>query len=105
MGCPGSSLVPAEVGTAPQDVTPEGVRGLGGNVAEWVQDQFILPYYDDCGDCVDPVSERAVPFAEDFRMFRGGAFEAEAFLSRASTRSRWKRGGVMTGTGLRCASR
>jgi formylglycine-generating enzyme required for sulfatase activity len=104
-GCPGQSSVPDDVGTAPQDVTPEGVRGLGGSVGEWVQDQFLLPYYGDCGDCVDPVAERAVPLTEDFRMFRGGTYDSDPFLSRSSTRSRWKRGEVMTSIGLRCASR
>ncbi|HET7499648.1 MAG TPA: SUMF1/EgtB/PvdO family nonheme iron enzyme [Kofleriaceae bacterium] len=34
----GASPHPRNVGTSPQDVSPEGVRDLGGNVAEWVED-------------------------------------------------------------------
>jgi formylglycine-generating enzyme required for sulfatase activity len=29
---------PGDVGSSPQDVSPEGVRDLGGSVAEWVED-------------------------------------------------------------------
>jgi formylglycine-generating enzyme required for sulfatase activity len=34
----GAMRQPREVGTSRQDVTPQGVRDLGGNVAEWVED-------------------------------------------------------------------
>lgn len=93
------------VGTGSQDITPEGVRGLGGNAGEWVQDQFLLPYYEACGDCKDPVVDKPVSGTDDFRIFRGGTFLGIAWLSRGSTRSRWRRTNVMDGIGVRCASR
>jgi formylglycine-generating enzyme required for sulfatase activity len=34
----GATAHPQDVGTAAQDVSPEGVRDLGGNAAEWVED-------------------------------------------------------------------
>jgi formylglycine-generating enzyme required for sulfatase activity len=93
------------VGSSSQDITPEGVRGLAGNAGEWVQDQFLLPYYESCGDCRDPVVEKPVSGTDDFRIFRGGTFRGIAWVSRGSTRSRWRRTDVMDGLGVRCASR
>ncbi|MFO0587302.1 MAG: bifunctional serine/threonine-protein kinase/formylglycine-generating enzyme family protein [Polyangiaceae bacterium] len=94
-----------DVGTAPQDRTPEGVFDLGGNVGEWVEDQFLLAHYPSCGTCVDPKVEEAGTPAEDLRVFRGGSWESTEISSRAATRSRWKRNEVMTGLGFRCVSR
>lgn len=34
----GATRHPRPVGTSSQDVTPQGVRDLGGNVAEWIED-------------------------------------------------------------------
>jgi formylglycine-generating enzyme required for sulfatase activity len=34
----GASAHPRDVGTSPQDVSPDGIRDLGGNAAEWVDD-------------------------------------------------------------------
>ncbi|HEU4537670.1 MAG TPA: SUMF1/EgtB/PvdO family nonheme iron enzyme, partial [Polyangiaceae bacterium] len=93
------------VGSAPQDVTPEGVHGLGGGVSEWVQDAFTRAYYAPCGACIDPrPSDPAVPIAEDLRLFRGSSYISDALLCRGATRSRWKRGDVLDGLGVRCAS-
>ncbi|XXY16336.1 SUMF1/EgtB/PvdO family nonheme iron enzyme [Sorangium sp. So ce216] len=95
-----------DVGTSPQDRTPEGVWDLGGNAAEWVQDQFLLPRYDECGECIDPVAERpGVTREEDLRIRRGGSWPAPDVLSRGATRGRWKRIEALTALGFRCASR
>lgn len=104
-GCPDRAAALSPVGSSSQDQSPEGIRDLGGNAGEWVQDQFVLPYYEACGKCVDPVVEKPVPMTDDFRIFRGGTFRGVAWLSRGATRSRWRRTDVMDGIGVRCASR
>lgn len=104
-GCEHLPPGPQDVGTSALDRTPEGVLDLGGNVAEWVQDQLRKPYYPPCGDCVDPKVEESIPLADDVRVFRGGGWESEDFMCRATTRCRWRRTEVMTGLGFRCASR
>lgn len=94
-----------DVGTARQDRTPEGVWDLGGNVEEWVQDQFLLPYYPPCGDCIDPVTEApTASLVNDVRVRRGGSWSLPDTASRGVARGRWKRGEVLTGLGFRCAS-
>jgi formylglycine-generating enzyme required for sulfatase activity/predicted Ser/Thr protein kinase len=96
---------PADVGTAPDDVTPEGVRDLAGNVHEWVHDEFLAPYYPPCGACRDPRVESAAPPAEDLRIRRGGTWSTFDGPARGAARSRWKRSDVLDGLGFRCASR
>jgi formylglycine-generating enzyme required for sulfatase activity/predicted Ser/Thr protein kinase len=107
MPCAPRSLEPGPlaVGTAPLDRTPEGVRDLGGNVTEWVQDQFIKPYLPPCGECVDPRIEEPVPLQEDVRVLRGGSWAHEWNMSRSTRRARWKRTEVTPNGGVRCASR
>jgi formylglycine-generating enzyme required for sulfatase activity len=107
MPCAPASLEPGPlpVGTAALDRTPEGVRDLGGNVMEWVQDQFIKPYLPECGKCVDPVIEQPVPLHEDMRVLRGGSWADAWHMTRSTMRARWKRTEVMVNAGVRCASR
>jgi formylglycine-generating enzyme required for sulfatase activity len=106
MPCAPRSLEPGPplaVGTAPLDRTPEGVRDLGGNVMEWVQDQFIKPYLPECGECVDPRIEAPVPLQEDMRVLRGGSWSLGWHMSRSTMRARWKRTEVSVHAGVRCA--
>ncbi|MEZ4313456.1 MAG: SUMF1/EgtB/PvdO family nonheme iron enzyme [Polyangiaceae bacterium] len=103
--CPDKPAGPQDVGTSPQDRTPEGVLDLGGNVGEWVADQFVLSHYPPCGDCADPKVEEPAPLTDDLRIFRGGSWSAAEQSSRTTTRSRWKRTDLTTGLGFRCATR
>jgi serine/threonine-protein kinase len=105
--CAPKSVEPGalDVGVAPLDRTPEGGRDLGGNVMEWVQDQFIKPYLPDCGACIDPRIEAPVPMQEDVRVLRGGSWVQGWHMSRSTMRGRWKRTEVLQNAGVRCASR
>jgi serine/threonine-protein kinase len=103
LACEGYPPGPEEVGRATLDVTPSGVRGLGGNVSEWVRDAFTLPYYADCGDCIDPaVNTTAEPGHDDLRVFRGGSWGGTLF-THASARGRWGRSAPTEDIGFRCA--
>jgi serine/threonine-protein kinase len=101
---PAPGLGPFDVGAAPLDRTPEGVQDLGGNVVEWVQDQFIKPYLPECGKCIDPRIEHPVPLQEDWRVLRGGSWWDGWHMSRSTLRAHWKRTEVMVNAGVRCAS-
>ncbi|MEP7122397.1 MAG: SUMF1/EgtB/PvdO family nonheme iron enzyme [Byssovorax sp.] len=103
--CEGRPAGAADVGTSPQDRTPEGVWDLGGNASEWLEDAFTLPYYPPCGACVDPRVEASTGPGADLRIRRGGAWSMPDLMSRGATRARWKRSDVLDGLGFRCATR
>jgi formylglycine-generating enzyme required for sulfatase activity len=74
---------PGDVGSSPQDVSPDGIHDLGGNVAEWVDDGH---------------ADR-----ED-RMFRGGSFWSDGpchLLSSGCARTGWNK--IKWDVGFRCA--
>lgn len=93
---------PAEAGTAAGDVTPEGVRDLGGNVAEWVADAFEETYGGCGAGCRNPLVTGAEEGAV-LRVIRGGAWDLTADASRSAGRSRADQGKPQIDVGFRCA--
>ena len=99
---PSNFRSPLDVGTAPQDVSPQGVYDLAGNVREWVEDEFRTQY-SDCGLCKNPLVSPSVPLGTVMRVVRGGNFQQEPTAARSAGRSRWRADYVATGIGFRCA--
>ncbi len=91
------------VSAGDQDWSPERIHGLAGNVSEWVEDAFAMPYYGDCGDCVDPVQESSADAGAEFRIIRGSAWSSSALFARSSGRGRWDRRSLSSSLGVRCA--
>lgn len=96
---------PDPVGRAPQDVTPQGVHDLGGNVREWVLDVFAVPY-PDCGPCRDPVVQAVHPGVQGsgYRVVRGGNWVQNPLRARSVARSRNDESGASPSIGFRCAA-
>lgn len=94
---------PLDVGSAPQDVTPQGVHDLAGNVREWVEDEFQVPYLA-CGLCENPKVPARGAGGAVMRVVRGGSFMQEPTAARSAGRSRWRADYLATGIGFRCAS-
>jgi formylglycine-generating enzyme required for sulfatase activity/predicted Ser/Thr protein kinase len=90
-GCP--ETVPlADVATARQDVTPQGVRDLGGSVAEWVDTVYS-------GEGRDRVGTPAVDAP---RVIRGGSFFF-SYMARTSVRNKRPANTAHFNVGFRCA--
>jgi eukaryotic-like serine/threonine-protein kinase len=83
--------LPSRVGEFPVDVSPYGVRGMGGNVRDWCLDAFT-----EAGPM--PVDGRVVvevaAAGSDLRSLRGGTFDNDAVHARCANRDRsthWNR--------------
>jgi formylglycine-generating enzyme required for sulfatase activity len=90
-GCPAIDA-PRAVGEAPQDATTEGIRDLGGNVAEWTD-----AAYDDEGATASGTS------LETPRALRGGSYH-RSLMARTSARQRVLPNSVAPNVGFRCAA-
>jgi formylglycine-generating enzyme required for sulfatase activity len=86
--------LPGRVGEAKQDVTPEGIHDLGGNVAEWTATVFVPG---DRGADVDRSPDRPM-------VLRGGSY-AQSLMARASGRKGLPPSGIGDNLGFRCKFR
>jgi formylglycine-generating enzyme required for sulfatase activity len=92
------------VGTAPQDRSPQGVHDLAGNASEWVQDMFAGGYPPCPTGCRDPLSElRPSDDPVGLRVVRGGDWHTAAVTCRAASRSRVAHNAALPNVGFRCA--
>lgn len=97
------ALGPQRVGASMQDRSPLGVFDLAGNVREWVEDEFIVPY-PNCGTCLDPVESKSRTGQVMWRVVRGGNYQQSPSALKSTHRSRMPAQRVATGLGFRCAS-
>ncbi len=102
LGWPGSVVVLRDVGSSPQDQTPEGVYDLAGNVSEWMTDLFLVPY-PACGHCQNPVQNRAPDGEVPPRVVRGGSWSKEPDSARSASRGRLASKETTGDIGFRCA--
>ncbi|MFO0576754.1 MAG: bifunctional serine/threonine-protein kinase/formylglycine-generating enzyme family protein [Polyangia bacterium] len=115
--CKNLDSTPDSVGRSKQDVTPDGIFDLGGNVLEWVQDRFEERYASCDGECKDPVVDEAAdggaakgkgakkskkPEAV-LRVVRGGSYNFPADACRGAGRSRQPQDVAQGNVGFRCA--
>jgi formylglycine-generating enzyme required for sulfatase activity len=92
--CAAEPRGPAPVASASGDVTAEGVRDLGGNVAEWTGSAYRG---------VEAGPPCAAGPGDVCRVVRGGSYDDGALMLRASTRSRLPAGVLPGNVGFRCA--
>jgi len=89
--CP-TVVTPRDVGTSPQDVTPDGVHDLAGNVAEWTSSPFVE------GNRAHHVAGSA----DAPRVIRGGSW-GDSVMARTSGRNRRPPSIMGANLGFRCA--
>ena len=70
-----------DAGEPDGDLTPLGVRGLAGNVSEWVYDFYSSSYYD-----VSPDEDPIGPGSGSERVYRGASYDEEEAGLTAWTR-------------------
>jgi formylglycine-generating enzyme required for sulfatase activity len=101
-GACGAANGPDDVGSAVGDVTPDGVRGLGGSVAEWVADVYVAPYPACDEGCRGPLQGKGDQ-DNGPRVIRGGDWNEPLDSARSAGRTRSDPGRPWSNLGFRCA--
>ena len=86
----------------PLDLTPEGVVNLGGNLQEWVTDDFAL-YDDACWSGPEPLTDPHCQLGSSLASVRGGSWQRSRHLTHSAARSPVDESTTDMGIGLRCA--
>lgn len=102
-GARGEPAELAEVSRSSQDMTPERLFDLAGNVAEWVADAFEETYPACPSPCLSPLVFPSGSLRIR-RVVRGGSWNWSLYTVRAATRSRWWQDEATTNIGFRCAA-
>ncbi len=79
--------LPRSVNTHPLDVSPYGVRGLGGNVVDWCVDRWTRDGALQADKVVRSYEEKREPSGRGSRVVRGGTYAAD--LGFACTAGRY----------------
>jgi formylglycine-generating enzyme required for sulfatase activity len=92
-------------GGSPEDVSAQGIRNLGGNVAEWTQDAFA-EYSSPCwrdGPVVLDNPSCTTPDTPGWVSIRGSSWQWPLFMARAALRDAVSSGaGATQDVGFRC---
>jgi formylglycine-generating enzyme required for sulfatase activity len=83
------------VGSIPEDRTPFGVIGMGGNVSEWIAETWY-PYRNSPLGTLEKVEE-------EYGIIRGGNYLSETYQMRTTYRERRSRLDDTSPIGFRCA--
>ena len=90
---------PVPTGAYASSASPFGIRGMTGNVAEWVSDYYAADYYQAAGSGDNPQG----PSSGDQRVVRGGGFTSTALFARVSYRDHRAPEYYDPTVGFRCA--
>ena len=86
------------VGSHARGGSPYGVAGLAGNVWEWIADWYDQTYY-----ATSPEKNPRGPKAGPLRVLRGGAWNNDATMIRATNRAAYNPAARRNDVGFRCA--
>jgi len=95
-----SRRLPAVVDSYPEDVSPTGVRGLGGNTEDWCLNHFDpAPVF--AGPVVTPPQDPPALCTDTLTVVRGGAWFITATSARSADRGRVEPNGRYSFLGFR----